>query len=111
MRRIRQRVSVFRLGCHGRHKNCSVASEGHTSLIICHTKFLSTCQCCQIILSSEAASNSCLEDKGWGDWGKGNTFSVASAEDREIDVKQGDSVSVDNLACIESDSVDSILNL
>lgn len=52
-----------------------------------------------------------MEDKGWGDWGKGNTFSVASAEDREIDVKQGDSVSVDNLACIESDSVDSILNL
>ena len=59
-----------------------------------------------------------MEDKGWGDWGKGNTFSVASlsflvasAEDREIDVKQGDSVSVDNLPCIESDSVDSILNL
>lgn len=25
MRRIRQRMYVFRLGCHGRYQNCSVA--------------------------------------------------------------------------------------
>lgn len=34
MRRIRQRVYVFRLGCRGRYKNCSVVSDGHTSLIL-----------------------------------------------------------------------------
>lgn len=34
MRRIRQRMYVFRLGCHGRYKNCSVVSDGRTSLIL-----------------------------------------------------------------------------
>ena len=64
IRRIRQRVYVFRLGCHGRystvlllHKVTQVLLYRVTRKWLYHKTFLSTCQCCQFTLSSEAVSH------------------------------------------------------